>query len=145
MPMRTNYILLSTLEEKIVDGVNNTPSDALPKSYSSPGNILQLLGLVLLLVIILIAAYYTSRFVGRIKMGQSKDSNIQVIEAYRISTNKMLQIVKIANKYVVLGISKDNITFITELDESEVLEHNVNEGEKQSFRHIFEKIKGKKE
>jgi len=145
MSMKTTYILLNTFEEKIVDGVNNAKSEATPESFSTTNNVLQLLGLVLLLIVILIAAYYTSKFVGRYKMGQLKNSNIQVIEAYRISTNKMLQIVKISNKYLVLAISKDNITCITELDESEVLAHEINEDEKQSFRHIFEKIKGKKE
>jgi flagellar protein FliO/FliZ len=143
--MKTTYILLNTFEEKIVDGVNNAKSEATPESFSTTNNVLQLLGLILLLIVILIAAYYTSKFVGRYKMGQLKNSNIQVIEAYRISTNKMLQIVKISNKYLVLAISKDNITCITELDESEVLAHEINEDEKQSFRHIFEKIRGKKE
>ncbi|NLO10747.1 MAG: flagellar biosynthetic protein FliO [Clostridiales bacterium] len=143
--MNTTYILLSTTEESIVDKVNKASSEATPEAFSTTNNVLQLLGLVLLLIVILIAAYYTSKFVGRYKMGQLKDSNIQVIEAYRISTNKMLQIVKISNKYVVIGISKDNITYITELDESQVLTHEIKEGEKQSFRQIFEKIKGKKE
>ena len=143
--MKIKYILLSTFEEKIVDGVNNASSEPTTESFSSTNNVLELLGLCLLLVIILFAAYYTSKFVGRYKLGQLKDSNISVIEAYRISTNKMLQIVKIGNKYVVIGVSKDNITVITELDESEVLIHEANEGEKQSFRQILDKIRGKKE
>jgi flagellar protein FliO/FliZ len=137
------YIILSNIK---IEDLNKAPSSqSTPESFSTTDNVLQLLGLVLLLIIILIAAYYTSKFVGRYKMGQFKDSNIKVIEAYRISTNKMLQIVKISNKYVVLGISKDNITYITELDESDILTHEINEGEKPSFRHIFEKIKAKKE
>ena len=98
-----------------------------------------------ILIIILIAAYYTTKFVGRYKLGQLRNSNIQVIEAYRISPNKIIQIVKIANKYLVLGIGKDNISYITELDESEVITHENSEVEKQSFRQIFERIKGKKE
>ena len=143
--MKIKYILLSTFEEKIVDGVNNASSEPTTESFSSTNNVLELLGLCLLLVIILFAAYYTSKFVGRYKLGQLKDSNISVIEAYRISTNKMLQIVKIGNKYVVIGVSKDNITVITELDESEDWIHEDNEGEKQSFRQILDKIRGKKE
>lgn len=145
MSMKTTYIFLNSFEEKIVDGVNNAKSEATPESFSTTNNVLQLLGLVLLLLVILIAAYYTSKFLGKYKMGQFKNSNIQVIETYSIGTNKMLQIVKISNKYVVLGISKDSVNYITELDESEVLIHEINKDEKQSFRHIFEKIKGKKE
>jgi flagellar protein FliO/FliZ len=145
MPMKATYILLDSFEEKIVDGVNRAQTETTPESFSTTNNVLQLLGLVVLLIIILIAAYYTSRFVGRYKLGQLKNSNIQVIEIHRISNSKMLQIIKIANKYVAIGVSKDNITFITEIDEGEVLTHEFNEGEKESFRQIFDKIKGKKE
>jgi flagellar protein FliO/FliZ len=143
--MKATYILLDSFEEKIVDGVNRAQTETTPDSFSTTNNVLQLLGLVVLLIIILIAAYYTSRFVGRYKLGQLKNSNIQVIEIHRISNSKMLQIIKIANKYVAIGVSKDNITFITEIDEGEVLTHEFNEGEKESFRQIFDKIKGKKE
>ena len=145
MPMKATYILLDSFEEKIVDGVNRAQTETTPDSFSTTNNVLQLLGLVVLLIIILIAAYYSSRFVGRYKLGQLKNSNIQVIEIHRISNSKMLQIIKIANKYVAIGVSKDNITFITEIDEGEVLTHEFNEGEKESFRQIFYKIKGKKE
>jgi flagellar protein FliO/FliZ len=143
--MKATLILHSEGTEDLVKSLNEAKSEAVPERLSTTDNVLQLLGLCLLLIIILIAAYYTSKFVGRYKLGQFKDSNIQVIEAYKVGTNKMLQIVKISNKYVVLGISKDQITYITELDESEVLTHDYNDGEKQHFRQIFEKLKAKKE
>lgn len=147
MPMKITYILLSNLEKEkeLVEKVNKAQSDTTPESFSTTGNVLQLLGLVLLLLVILVAAYYTSKFIGRYKMGQFRNSNIQVIEAYRISTNKTIQILKISNKYIVIGVGKDNITYITELDEGEVLTYDDTEFEKLSFRQIFEKIKGKKE
>lgn len=141
MTMKTRVIFQKTQEDEIVKAINNAVSDVEPEKISTFDNVLQLLGLVLLLILILIAAYYTSRFVGRYKLGQLKDSNIQVIEIYRISTNKMLQIVKIANKYVVLAVCKDQITYIMDLDESQVLTHEAKEVEKQSFRQIFEKLK----
>ena len=145
MPIKATFILHSKGTEDLVKSLNEAKSEDVPERLSTTDNVLQLLGLCLLLIIILIAAYYTSKFVGRYKLGQFKDSNIQVIEAYKVGTNKMLQIVKISNKYVVLGISKDQITYITELDESEVLTHDYNDGEKQHFRQIFEKLKAKKE
>jgi flagellar protein FliO/FliZ len=111
-------------------------------SYDSP---LQLVGLVFLLIIILIAAYYTSKFIGGIKLGQMKKSNFQVIDSYRVTPNKALQIVKIGNKYVVISIGKDNINFITELDEAEVVIRESHQGEKQSFIQIFDKLKNNNE
>lgn len=143
MPIKTMVIIQSSLEDKVAD-LNKGTSVNTPESFSTSNNVLELLGLCLVLAIILLAAYYTSRFIGRYKLGQLKDSNFQVIDMYRISNSKMLQIVKIANKYVVIGIGKDQITYITELDEGEVLTHEVKEGETQSFRDVFEKLKRNK-
>jgi len=141
--MSFSAIILGSSLEDLPKKLNEAAGDAEPERFSSADNLLQLLGLCLILALILVAAYYTSRFIGRYKMGQLKDSNIQVIEAFRISPNKMLQIVRIANRYVVLGISKDQITYITELDGNEVVTHDVQENEKLSFREVFEKLKGK--
>lgn len=127
-----------------------TPSPAAgnvtpPVDLSTTDNIGQLIGLVFLLVVILIAAYFTSKFVGGIKMGQLKKSNFQVIDSYRISPNKALQIVKIGNKFVVISIGKDTINLITELDETEVMIREFNHDEKQSFKQILDKLKNKNE
>lgn len=143
--MKDLIILSGDSNQDLVDKVNKATNESYTKEFTTSDSVLQLLGLCLLLIIILTAAYYTTKFVGRYKLGQLRNSNIQVIEAYRISPNKIIQIVKIANKYLVLGIGKDNISYITELDESEVITHENSEVEKQSFRQIFERIKGKKE
>lgn len=141
------------LLQATVDAVNNitpTPSDttdmsgkvsALTGSGSTRDSFLQLVGLVFLLVIILVAAYYTTRFVGGFKQGQLKNSNFQVIDAYRISPNKVVQIVKIGNKYIVLGVGKDTVNYITELEEAEVLIREVHAGEKISFKQTLEKLR----
>ena len=145
MLKKVMVMLQGTREDEILKGLNQTANETVPERLSTWDNVLQLLGLCILLIIILIAAYYTSKFVGRYKLGQIKNSNIKIIESYRISTNKLLQIVKVANKYLVIGVCKDQITYITELDEDEVLTHEVSEAEKQSFRQVFEKLKGNKE
>jgi flagellar protein FliO/FliZ len=120
-------------------------SVTLPQGTSSYDSPLQLVGLVFLLIIILVAAYYTSKFIGGIKLGQMRKSNFQVIDSYRVTPNKALQIVKIGNKYVVISIGKDDINFITELDEAEVIIRESQKGEKQSFKQIFDKLKNNNE
>lgn len=141
----TVILLQSGKEDVLLEKLNKNTDSVAPERFSTWGNILQLLGLCIILVVILIAAYYTSRFVGRYKLGQIRNSNFEVIEVYRISTNKMLQLVRIADKYVVLGITKDQITYITELDKDNILTNEVEEGEKLSFSQIIEKFKSKKE
>lgn len=137
--------LQDSLEDEIVKGLNEDVPQAAPEEFTTFDNVLQLIGLCLLLVIILAAAYYTTRFVGKVKLGQLKHSNFEVIDSYRIGQNRMLQIVKIGNKYIVIAIGKDSINYITELNEAEIVAREVPEGPKQSFKQIFEKIKSNKQ
>ena len=101
---------------------------------------IQMVGLLILLIIILLAAYYTTKFVGKFKTGQLKNSNFKVIDAYRVSPNKVIQIVQIGNKFIVLAIGKDTINYITELDEAEVYFREANTPEKLSFKQTLEKL-----
>jgi flagellar protein FliO/FliZ len=133
----------SKAEDGLADIINkDLPNSDGPK-LSTTDNVLQLIGLVLLMILILVAAYYTSRFIGAKKLGQLKNSNFTVIDTYRINQNKMLQIVKIGNKYVVIAINKDSINLITELNESEIHINEVHPLEKLSFKSILEKLKNK--
>ncbi|BCN31521.1 flagellar biosynthetic protein FliO [Anaeromicropila herbilytica] len=111
-------------------------------------NVFQLLGLFVIFIIILVATYFTARWVGAYQLGQNKHRNITVIETFKISQTKYLQIVKITNKYVVIGVSKDHVELITELSEEEVLlaeDHmNVPGNFKDILRGIVNKEKGNK-
>lgn len=142
--------LLSTVEEKILNELNSNSTEIAPKEYSTTDNLVQLLGLVLLLIIILVAAYYTSKFVGSMKLRQMKCSNFKVIDSYRISPNKLLQIIKIGTKYFVISITKDTINLITEIDEGDIIINENNDSpsnqlDKLNFKQILDKEKKIKE
>lgn len=151
MTEKTTVLLLEQLD---LDQLLGTPTPSPAAMDSAAGisgggtgysSFWQLAGLVLMLIIILVAAHYTSRIIGGIKLGQLRKSNFQVIDSYRITPNKALQIVRIGNKYIVIAIGKDDINFITELDESEVILRELHQGEKlsfeQSFKQILDKLK----
>ena len=125
----------SDTESKVAAGVSN--------SVSTGDSFIQMLGLVILLIVILIAAYYTTKFIGGMKQGQLKHSNFRVIDSYRIGPNKVIEIVKIANKYVVIAIGKDSINYITELDEAEVLIKSEPGKELQSFTQTLDKLRNR--
>jgi flagellar protein FliO/FliZ len=127
----------------LLDKLNEKPIETSPDGLSTQGNILQLLGLILLLAFILAAAYYTSKFVGGLKLNQMKHSNFRVLDTYRISSNKALQLIKIGTKYVVIAIGKDTVTVITELSEAEIVMNETNTEVKQSFKQILEHFKNK--
>lgn len=135
---KTVVILQST-----IDKLNEVTPTPVAREVSTMDNFLELVGLVILLIIILIAAYYATRFIGGIKLGQMRNSNFQVIDTYRISSNKVMQIVKVGNRFVVIGIGKDSINYITELTEDEVIIRDDFKEIKPDFKQIFEKLRSK--
>jgi flagellar biosynthesis protein FliP len=143
--MLTRTMVILSSEDAISRAVQKQETKQVSQGLSTSDNFLQLIGLVLLLVIILVAAYYTTKYVGGIKMGQMKNSNFRVIDSYQVSPNKVLQIVKIGNKFVVIAIGKDTINYITELDESEVLIKETGTGEKLNFKQILDKMRNRNE
>ena len=92
----------------------------LATAQNSIQSLFELLGLILIFVIVLVVCYYTTRFVAGRQLVQKKMGNFEVVETFAIAQNKYLQLIRMGNKYVVLAIAKDSISYVTELDENEV-------------------------
>lgn len=109
---------------------------------STAENIMQLLSIIIVFVLILIAAYFTTRFVGKSSITQPKTKNIKVIETYRLAPNRFIQIIKVGEKYIVIGVGKDNIEMLIELKEEQL---NLDEIGTSviGFKEMLEKIKQK--
>ena len=77
----------------------------------------QLLVLLLILAFVLFLAYYTSKLTAKFQNNLTKGQSMSVVETIRLQDGKFLQIVKVSDRYIVLGIGKEEITYICELDE----------------------------
>ncbi|MBR6159125.1 MAG: flagellar biosynthetic protein FliO, partial [Lachnospiraceae bacterium] len=80
----------------------------------------QFLTVILVFVLVLALTYFTTRFVGSYQKTKSIGRNFEVIETYRITNGKYLQIVRVGEKYMVIGVGKDNITGICELSAEDI-------------------------
>ena len=112
--------------------------------YKSSSNMFELLGLIVLFAILLVACYYVTKFVGNKQMKQLKNSNFTIIDTYRVTQNKFLQMVKIGNRYIVIAVTKDQISLIAQLNEEEVLlpeTHSVQDG---AFKNVLSDLIKKK-
>ena len=92
------------------------------------GNVLQLVALLIVFVIVLMATYYVTKWIAKTGMIQSGARNIKVVETIKIAQNKYIQIIQIGSKYYSIGITKDSITYLSELDEDQ-LDLSVNTGQ----------------
>lgn len=104
----------------------------------------QLIVLILLFVFVLFLAYMAARIAGSFQSNaMNKKSNVKVIEVFHLSNNKYIEIVKIGEHYLALAICKDQVTLLTELDESEVREQ-VTTMEPINFKSILDKMKNER-
>ena len=96
----------------------------MPNSMES---LLELIGLIVIFAVVLVVCYFTTRFVAGKQVGQRRLGNFEPIETYAITQNKYLQLVRMGSKYIVISVSKDTVSYITELEESEVcrLQHDA--------------------
>ena len=98
----------------------NSPDSPTPTTYDSSSSWLQLLGTLLLFLFIVVICFYTTKYVAGRQIKQMRNSNFRVIDTYRVTTNKYLQLINIGKQYVVIAVTKDNISVITTLNEEEI-------------------------
>ena len=103
-------------------------------------NILQLTAVVVVFVLVLAGTYYVTKWIAKSGMIQSQSRNIKVIETFKITNGKYIQIIQLGKKYYSIGVTKDQITFLTPLDEaqldfSEEVRNGQNAGEQLGKAH----------
>lgn len=112
-------------------------------------SLIQLIVVLVIFSFVLVMTVFTTRFIGGYQKLKMSNKNMQLIETLRLSNTKYLALMKVADKYVVIGVGKDEINKIIELDESEVPDiQPVEEGKPdrlvEGFQDILEKFKNKK-
>ena len=111
-------------------------------STSKIDSVAQLLTVILLFVVVLGATWLTTRYIAGVQKGKMKGSNFEVIDTFRLTQNKYVQILRIGKKYMAVAICKDTVTVLRELDESEIVFHDSDLSKKAvSFEDIFNKAK----
>ena len=105
-------------------------------------NIIELLSLIIIFVIVLVVCYFTTKFVAGRQLVQKRIGNFEVIETFPIAQNKYLQLIKMGTKYIVISVTKDNITYITELNQEEVCQMQKSSTGMSSGKNFKEVLSG---
>ena len=66
-------------------------------------NILQLTAVVIVFVLVLAGTYYVTKWIAKSGMIQSQSRNIKVIETFKITNGKYIQIIQLGKKYYSNG------------------------------------------
>lgn len=106
---------------------------------------LQLITVTICFVFVLFLTAYTTKWVGKYQKQKLSGKNLEVVEAMSLPGNKIIEIVRTGDEYVVIAVCKDTITLLNKCSE-EQLDFSVYEKSVEgdiSFSHILEKWKEK--
>ncbi len=121
------YALLflnSKISDLLSSSALSTPAsltDGNGGSSSLGGDLGRLFSLVITFIIILVVTYYTTRFLGKRRFGINKSTNISIIESHGMGYQNMMYLVKVGAKFYLVGVSKENISLMTEVPEETVV------------------------
>jgi len=103
----------------------------------------ELMTVLIIFVFVLGITYFSTVWIANFQKGKVFSKNIEVIETYKITTNKYLQIVKTGEKYFVIAVCKDTVTFLTELEKEQITFQTDTDGTtpKINFKELLEKAK----
>ena len=108
-------------------------------------NIIQLVVILVIFIFVLAATYFTTRWIGKSGSMQAHSPNIRVKETFKIAPNRYIQIIELGDQYYAIGVSKDNITFLTALSKDQLdLTPRENEPKSVSFASLLNKVQKKK-
>lgn len=101
---------------------------------------LDLITVLLIFVFVIAITLFTTKYIANYQKVQNAGKNIEVLETYRISQSKYIQIVKIGKKNVAIAVSKDTVTLLTTLEEGDI-SFTEETGEGKSFKEILASLK----
>ncbi len=109
------------------------------------GGYAQFITVLLLFVAVLWVTWAVTKWTAGYQKGRMKSGNIEMLESFRIAPDKYVQIIRVADKCLAIAVSKESVTLLAELDEAALLQDEVPEGTKLSFKELLEKVREKKE
>lgn len=111
-------------------------------SSTGINSVAQFLTVLLIFVGVLALTYFSTKWIASYQKGKMFSSNITVIETYKITTNKFIQIIRIGESYYAIAIGKDEITMLGEIKEDELnFQQAAQSVANMDFKNIFEKAK----
>ncbi len=96
----------------------------------------------LIFVFVLALAYYLTKVISTKRMQVLNSKNIKVLEVVSLGVGVSMGIVQVGEKYLLVSMSKEKISLITELDSS-TLVFNENGSFSYNFSEQFKKLLNK--
>jgi len=116
---------------------------AIPTGSSSPW--MGFVSVALALVFVLFLAYVAARLMNARNRGSRSNKNMRIVEALGVSPQATVQLIKAGDKYFVLGVSRQGITAIGEVDAEGIKEEAAKPLPEMPFEKYLQRFTKKKD
>ncbi|MBN1211357.1 MAG: flagellar biosynthetic protein FliO [candidate division Zixibacteria bacterium] len=95
--------------------------------------------LVVVLVCIYLGVYLLKKLMGRRKIGSGRDNLLQVLETTYVGPKKTVSLVRVADRSVLIGVTDNQISILTELnaEETSAITDATDENESEGFNRLL--------
>lgn len=100
-------------------------------------DIAQLFTVLIIFIFVLALSMFCAKWMGNYQKAQASGDSAEVIETIRIAQGKWIQIIRIGSKYKVIAVSRDSVTYLGDVDESDIKVRDSEE--KKLFSEILSK------
>lgn len=107
---------------------------------SAASSIGQLVAVLLIFVFVLLITAWVTKWIANYQKDKALGDNVEIIETKRIASNKVIEIVRIGERYFALALGKDEANLISEIDKDS-LSFTVGERPSFSFKEFLEKAR----
>lgn len=108
---------------------------------SGMNSFLQFCTVLLIFIFVLAITWFSTKVIANVQKGKTYSTNIEVIETYKVTANKYIQIVRAGDKYLAIALCKDTVTMLAEIPAEQIHLSEEREQEVPDFKKIFEKVK----
>jgi flagellar protein FliO/FliZ len=72
---------------------------------------------IFMVLVVALLAYYTTKLIASARFSKGGKKNLEHIESIGVGPQSYIHIIRAGKKYVLIGVTKGNVNFLTELDE----------------------------
>ena len=105
----------------------------------------EIIFLLFVFVFVIGSAYFITKKIAAIGSQRMQGKNMEIIETLQLSMSQIIHLVRVGKKIVIIGVSKDRITYLSEVD-SESIDFDLYKilEETPSFEDCLKKVMPKK-
>lgn len=139
-----NYFILLTAQHLQINDTNGNNWSSMLVMIG------QFFSLIMIFVVILFLAYYSTKWISKARIGGLRSNNMKVIESISVGMRASIQLIKVGEQYFLISVNKDVVAFLSEVRKDsiqEVFEDEKDEkifGFEKYFKDSIEKYKNKK-